>query len=54
MPLNTLLLVINTLFIKIFYRRAVHAVVQLVEALSCKPECRGFGSPWCQWNLTLT
>ena len=45
MPLNALLLVINTLVINLFYTRFVHGVGQLVEALSCKPECRGFDSP---------
>jgi len=31
-----------------------HAVAQLVEALRCKPECRGFDSRWCHWNFSLT
>jgi hypothetical protein len=31
-----------------------HAVAQLVEALLYKPEGRGFGSRWCQWNFLLT
>ena len=29
-------------------------VVQLVEALRCKPEGRGFGCRWCHWNFSLT
>ena len=31
-----------------------HAVVQFVEALSYKPEGRGYGSRWCHWNFSLT
>jgi hypothetical protein len=31
----------------------LHAVAQLVEALSYKPEGRGFDSRWCHWNLSL-
>jgi hypothetical protein len=31
-----------------------HAVAQLVEALSYKPEGRGFDSRWCHWNFSLT
>jgi hypothetical protein len=31
-----------------------HAVAQLVEALRCKPEARGFDSWWCHWNFSLT
>jgi len=31
-----------------------HAIAQLVEALYYKPEGRGFGSPWCYWNFSLT
>jgi hypothetical protein len=31
-----------------------HAVAQLVEALSYKPEGRGFDSRWCYWNFSLT
>ena len=31
-----------------------HAVAQLVEALRCKPEGRGFDSRWCHWNFSLT
>jgi hypothetical protein len=31
-----------------------HAVAQLVEALRCKPEDRGFDSLWCHWNFSLT
>jgi len=31
-----------------------HAVAQLVEALRCKSEGRGFDSPWCEWNFSLT
>ena len=31
-----------------------HAVVQLVEALHCKPEGRGFDSRCCHWNFLLT
>jgi len=30
------------------------AVVQLVEALRCKPEGRGFDSRCCHWSFTLT
>ena len=29
-------------------------VAQLIEALRCKPEGRGFGSRWCHWNFSLT
>jgi hypothetical protein len=32
----------------------MHAVAQLVEALSYKQEGRGFVSRWCQWNFSLT
>ena len=28
--------------------------MQLVEALSYKPEGRGFDSRWCRWNFSLT
>ena len=31
-----------------------HAVAQLVEALSYKPEDRGFDSRRCHWNFSLT
>jgi len=31
-----------------------YAVAQLVEALRCKPEDRGFDSRWCHWNFSLT
>jgi hypothetical protein len=31
-----------------------HAVMQLVEALRYKPECRGFDSRWYHWNFSLT
>jgi hypothetical protein len=31
-----------------------HAVVQLAEALRYKPQCRGFDSRWCHWNILLT
>jgi hypothetical protein len=31
-----------------------HPVAQLVEALCCKSEGRGFDSRWCQWNFSLT
>ena len=31
-----------------------HAVAQLVEALRCKAEGRGFDSRWCNWNFSLT
>jgi hypothetical protein len=34
--------------------RRENAVVQLVEALRCKPEGRGFDSRWCHWNFSLT
>ena len=27
---------------------------QLVEALCYKSEGRGFDSPWCHWNFSLT
>jgi hypothetical protein len=30
------------------------AVAQLVEALRYKPEGRGFDSPCCYWNFSLT
>jgi hypothetical protein len=29
-------------------------VAQLVEALRCKSEGRGFDSRWCHWNFSLT
>jgi len=29
-------------------------VAQLVEALRCKPEGRGFDSQWCHWSFSLT
>jgi len=32
----------------------LHAVAHFVEALSCKPEGRGFDSRCCHWNLSLT
>ena len=35
------------------YRKG-HAVAQLVEALSYRPEGRGFDSRWCHWNFSLT
>ena len=31
-----------------------HAVAQFVEALSYRPEGRGFDSRWCHWNFSLT
>jgi len=31
-----------------------HAVAQLVEALSYKPDGRGFNSRWCHWNFSVT
>ena len=31
-----------------------HVVAQLVEALSSKPEGRGFDSRWCHWNFSWT
>jgi hypothetical protein len=31
-----------------------HEVVQLVEALRCKPEGRGFDFRCCHFNLLLT
>ena len=31
-----------------------HTVAQLVEALRCKPEGRGFDSRWCHWNFSLS
>ena len=31
-----------------------YAVAQLFEALSYKPEGRGFDSRWCQWDFSLT
>ena len=34
--------------------RLRHAVAQLVEALRCKREDRGFDSPWCHWNFSVT
>jgi hypothetical protein len=33
---------------------AEYAVAQLVEALSYKPEGRGFDSRWCHWSFSLT
>jgi len=30
-----------------------HAVAQFVEALRYMPECRGFDSRWCHWNVSL-
>jgi hypothetical protein len=30
------------------------ALMQLFEALRYKPEGRGFDSPWCHWNISLT
>ena len=30
-----------------------HAVAQLVEALRCKPEGRGFDSRWYHWNFFI-
>ena len=35
-------------------RSGGHAVAQLVEVLRYKPEGRGFDSPWCHWNFSLT
>jgi hypothetical protein len=29
-------------------------MAQLVEALRYNPEGRGFDSPWCYWNFSLT
>jgi len=43
--------VIDSLF---FLVNLGHAVAQLVEALSYKPEGRGFDSRWCHWNFSLT
>jgi hypothetical protein len=34
--------------------RPGYPVEQLVEALRYKPEGRGFDSPWCHWNYSLT
>jgi hypothetical protein len=31
-----------------------NAVTQLVEALRCKSEDRGFDSGWCHWKFLLT
>jgi hypothetical protein len=31
-----------------------HAVAQLVEALSYKPEGSGFNFRWCNWNFSVT
>jgi len=31
-----------------------HMVAQLVEAVCCKSEGRGFDSQWHQWNFSLT
>ena len=31
-----------------------YMVAQLVQALSYKPEGRGFDSGWCHWNFLLT
>jgi hypothetical protein len=30
-----------------------HAVAQLVKALSCKPEGRGFDFRWCHWDFFI-
>jgi hypothetical protein len=41
-------------FILLNYLRFLrYAVAQLVEALRCKPEGRGFDSRWCRWNFLL-
>ena len=34
--------------------RGTLLVVQLVEAMRCKPEGRGLDSRWCIWNFPLT
>ena len=48
-------MVLNTTNICIRYRTAGgHAVVQLVETLRCKPECRGFDSSWGYYDFSLT
>ena len=36
------------------YIRMGRSVAQLVEALRCKSEGRGFDSRWCHWNFSLT
>jgi hypothetical protein len=41
----------NNLPVHIYHRG--HAVTQLVEALSYKPEGRGFDSRWCYWNFGI-
>ena len=38
----------------IYNRMQGHTVVQLVEALRYKPECRGFDSRLCHWKFSLT
>jgi hypothetical protein len=38
----------------LFFRSSFwYAVVQLVEALRCKPEGRGFVSRWVHWDFSL-
>jgi hypothetical protein len=32
---------------------SLHAVAEMDDALSYKPEVRGFDLPWCHWNLSL-
>jgi hypothetical protein len=34
--------------------RGTLLVAQLVEALRCKSDGRGFDSRWCYWNFSLT
>ena len=45
---------VSCYFIPVRYKYREHAVAQLVEALCYKPEGRGFDSPWCHWNFSLT
>jgi hypothetical protein len=44
------------IFVTIHYTEGwgEHEVAQLVEALRYKPEGRGFDSPWCHWDFSLT
>jgi hypothetical protein len=37
-----------------YYNNHEHAVAQSIQALRYKPEGRGFDSPWCHWNFSLT
>jgi hypothetical protein len=45
---------ISPIFILLLDWTSGHVVVQLAEALRCKPEGNGFDSRWCHWNFALT